>query len=109
TTSTEMCPSGTGTWASPKRRPALCGDTSVDVAIVGVASPGLWTAYYLKAAQPDLRVAVLEAEFAGFGASGRSGGWLGAEPPGELAATRRHTISTPPSDYSARCSQPSTR
>ncbi|MEJ7743053.1 MAG: FAD-binding oxidoreductase [Nocardioidaceae bacterium] len=68
----------------PKRRPALCGDTSVDVAIVGGGLTGLWTAYYLKAAQPDLRVAVLEAEFAGFGASGRNGGWLSAEPPGEL-------------------------
>jgi glycine/D-amino acid oxidase-like deaminating enzyme len=36
----------------------------------------LWTAYYLKQARPDLSVIVLEKEFAGFGASGRNGGWL---------------------------------
>jgi len=68
----------------PGRRPALPGDASVDVAIVGGGMTGLWTAYYLKASQPDLRIAVLEKEFAGFGASGRNGGWLSAEPPGEL-------------------------
>ena len=68
----------------PKRRPALPGSTDVDVAIVGGGYTGLWTAYYLKKAQPDLRIAVLEKEFAGFGASGRNGGWLSAEPPGQL-------------------------
>lgn len=35
-----------------------------------------WTAYYLKEAKPDLKVVVLEREFAGFGASGRNGGNL---------------------------------
>ncbi len=44
--------------------------------IVGAGFTGLWTAYYLKRAAPDLRVVVLEREFAGFGASGRNGGWL---------------------------------
>ena len=68
----------------PTRRPALPGSTDVDVAIVGGGYTGLWTAYYLKKAQPDLRIAVLEKEFAGFGASGRNGGWLSAEPPGQL-------------------------
>ena len=67
----------------PALRPALPGATSVDVAIVGGGLTGLWTAYYLKAAAPDLRIAILEKEFAGFGASGRNGGWLSAEPPGE--------------------------
>ena len=47
-----------------------------DVAIVGGGYTGLWTAYYLKRAQPDLRIVVLEQRFAGFGASGRNGGWL---------------------------------
>lgn len=56
----------------------------MDVAVVGGGYTGLWTAYYLKKAQPDLRIAVLEKEFAGFGASGRNGGWLSAEPPGQL-------------------------
>jgi glycine/D-amino acid oxidase-like deaminating enzyme len=52
---------------------------SADVAIVGAGYTGLWTAYYLKRADPSLNVVVLEAEFVGFGASGRNGGWcLGA-------------------------------
>ncbi len=44
--------------------------------IVGGGFTGLWTAYELKRAQPDLEIVVLEREFAGFGASGRNGGWL---------------------------------
>ena len=67
----------------PARRTALQADTEVDVAIVGGGFTGLWTAYYLKTAQSDLRIAVLEREFAGFGASGRNGGWLSAEMPGQ--------------------------
>jgi glycine/D-amino acid oxidase-like deaminating enzyme len=45
------------------------------VAIVGAGYTGLWTAYYLHRADPGLRLAVVESEFAGFGASGRNGGW----------------------------------
>ncbi|GAA4507033.1 MULTISPECIES: NAD(P)/FAD-dependent oxidoreductase [Nonomuraea] len=63
----------------PARRAPLPGPRVYDVAIVGGGYTGLWTAYYLKKAQPDLRIAVLEKEFAGFGASGRNGGWLSAE------------------------------
>jgi NADPH-dependent 2,4-dienoyl-CoA reductase/sulfur reductase-like enzyme len=63
----------------PDRRAALPGSRSYDVVIVGGGYTGLWTAYYLKKAQPDLRIAILEREFAGFGASGRNGGWLSAE------------------------------
>ncbi|GHB59289.1 FAD-dependent oxidoreductase [Flexivirga endophytica] len=68
----------------PTPRSALQGDRQYDVAIVGAGYTGLWTAYYLKRDQPDLRIAVLEGDFAGFGASGRNGGWLSAEPPGQL-------------------------
>jgi glycine/D-amino acid oxidase-like deaminating enzyme len=60
----------------PAPRPALAGDTTADVAIVGAGYTGLWTAYYLKKARPELNVVVLESRFAGFGASGRNGGWL---------------------------------
>jgi glycine/D-amino acid oxidase-like deaminating enzyme len=60
----------------PVRRAALAGDTTADVCIVGAGYTGLWTAWYLKAAKPDLQVIVVEREFAGFGASGRNGGWL---------------------------------
>ena len=63
-------------------RPALDGDTDVDIAIVGGGFTGLWTAYYLLARDPNLRVAVIEREVCGFGASGRNGGWA----VGELAA-----------------------
>ena len=56
-------------------RPALPGDRQADVAIVGAGFAGLWTAYYLLQADPSLRVVVIEAETAGFGASGRNGGW----------------------------------
>jgi glycine/D-amino acid oxidase-like deaminating enzyme len=58
-----------------ERRAALPGDTSADVAIVGGGYTGLWTAYYLSRTDPSLRVVVLEAEYCGFGASGRNGGW----------------------------------
>jgi glycine/D-amino acid oxidase-like deaminating enzyme len=57
------------------RRPALTGDATADVAIIGAGFTGLWTAWYLKREAPGLRVVVLEKEFAGFGASGRNGGW----------------------------------
>jgi glycine/D-amino acid oxidase-like deaminating enzyme len=55
------------------------------VTIVGAGFTGLWTAYYLLQERPDLSVAIIEKEFAGFGASGRNGGWLSAEPPGNMA------------------------
>ena len=54
----------------PRELPA-----KTDVFIVGAGFTGLWTAYYLKYLQPDLDIAVLEAMTAGFGASGRNGGW----------------------------------
>jgi len=70
-------------------RPALSGDLDVDVAIVGGGYTGLWTAYYLSQADPALRVAVLEAEVCGFGASGRNGGWCSALFPASASAVAR--------------------
>ncbi|CAN5423721.1 FAD-dependent oxidoreductase [soil metagenome] len=67
---------------SPQPRDALPGDRDADVCIVGAGYTGLWTAYYLKRADPSLRITVLEARFAGFGASGRNGGWLSGLAPG---------------------------
>jgi len=58
------------------RRPPLDGDRDADVCIVGAGFTGLWTAYQLKRARPSLEVVVLERDYAGFGASGRNGGWL---------------------------------
>ena len=59
-------------------RTALGGDLAVDVAIVGAGYTGLWTAYYLLQRDPTLRIALLEAQVVGFGASGRNGGWCSA-------------------------------
>lgn len=56
-------------------RPPLDGSISVDVAILGAGFTGLWTAYHLLKRDPSLKVVVVEAEIAGFGASGRNGGW----------------------------------
>jgi glycine/D-amino acid oxidase-like deaminating enzyme len=77
----------------PKPRPSLPGAYDADVCIVGAGFTGLWTAFYLKREQPDLRIVVLEKEFAGFGASGRNGGWLSAQLSGSregYAATHGH-------------------
>lgn len=73
----------------PSPRPSLPGSREYDVCVVGGGFTGLWTAYYLKTARPSLRVAVLEREFAGFGASGRNGGWLTAELAGSPARYAR--------------------
>jgi glycine/D-amino acid oxidase-like deaminating enzyme len=60
----------------PPPRPSLAGPAHADVVIVGAGYTGLWTAYYLKRAQPSLEIVVLERERAGYGASGRNGGWV---------------------------------
>ncbi len=65
-------------------RPSLGTDIEVDVAVVGAGYTGLWTAYHLVAADPSIRVAVIEKEVAGFGASGRNGGWCSALFPASL-------------------------
>lgn len=87
-------------------RPPLPGHTEVDVAIVGGGFTGLWTAYYLVQADPSLRIAVLERDLVGFGASGRNGGWCSAlfavsedrlnqvAGPGAGAAMRRAMVDT---------------
>lgn len=59
-------------------RASLSGDHSADVAIVGAGYTGLWTAYYLAQLAPGARIVILESEVAGFGASGRNGGWCSA-------------------------------
>jgi len=73
----------------PPRRPSLPGPTEADVCIVGGGYTGLWTAYYLAGLRPGLRIVVLEAAFAGYGASGRNGGWVTAELPGSRARYAR--------------------
>jgi glycine/D-amino acid oxidase-like deaminating enzyme len=70
-------------------RPALDRDTEADVVIVGAGLTGLWTAYYLARRDPGLRIVVLEKHIAGFGASGRNGGWCSALFPASTAALER--------------------
>src|SRR4030043_60080 len=54
--------------------PALAGDIEGDVAIIGAGFTGLTSAYFLKEAEPGLRVALLESDVVGFGASGGTRG-----------------------------------
>lgn len=70
-------------------RPGLAGDSAVDVAIIGGGLTGLWTAWYLLERNPRLSIAVLEKEVAGFGASGRNGGWCSALFPRSTASLER--------------------
>lgn len=72
-------------------REPLDGDTTADVVVVGAGLTGLWTAYYLLEADPALDVLVVEQAVAGYGASGRNGGWCSARFPASAAAlARRH-------------------
>jgi glycine/D-amino acid oxidase-like deaminating enzyme len=64
------------------------------VAIVGAGFTGLWTAYYLARADPGLRIAVCESEVAGFGASGRNGGWCSALFPASSSSLERFSDRT---------------
>ncbi|MEM7480922.1 MAG: FAD-binding oxidoreductase [Acidobacteriota bacterium] len=58
----------------PIRR--LSSDLQVDAAIVGAGFTGLAIARRLARRQPDWRIAVLDAQRAGFGASGRCSGFV---------------------------------
>ncbi len=90
-------------------REPLRSDIDVDIAIVGAGFTGLWTAYYLLRAAPDLRLAVLEKEVAGFGASGRNGGWCSALSPYPMGAWRPVSVSPPPGLCDGPCTRPWTR
>ncbi len=64
------------TAAAPPERPALAGDQRADVCVVGAGFTGLSAA--LNLAERGYRVAVLEANRVGWGASGRNGGQIGS-------------------------------
>ena len=80
-------------------RASLEGDIDADVVIVGAGYTGLWTAYYLKRSSPELRIAVVEAETAGFGASGRNGGWVA----GYITGLEKYVAPLPMDDKRACC------
>ena len=61
------------------QNPLGARELDVDVAIIGGGFAGMSSAYYIKRAQPELNVVVLEKEYVGFGPSGRN---FGAVVPG---------------------------
>lgn len=64
-----------------------------DVIIMGAGYTGLWTALAIAESSPSTRILLLEKEIAGFGASGRNGGWVSALFPastGALVAQHGH-------------------
>jgi len=56
--------------------PALSGDQTCDVAIVGAGWTGLAAARQLAALQPDAKILLLDAGRIGYGAAGRNSGFL---------------------------------
>ena len=61
-----------------RRAPALEGEHTVDLAIVGAGFTGLWAAVQALEDMPGREVVVLEGERVAFGASGRNGGFCEA-------------------------------
>ena len=76
-----------GEWLTP--RPAMQRSEETDVAILGAGYTGLWTAYYLLSNNPGLKVTIVEREIAGYGASGRNGGWCSPRFPVSAAEMTR--------------------
>ena len=71
-------------------RPPLDSSREADVCFVGAGYTGLWTALELLRADPTRSVVLLEAQIAGYGASGRNGGAVIAQLNGSRAYwTRR--------------------
>lgn len=70
--------------------PSEIDGLTCDVAIVGAGFTGLWTAFYLLTSEPTLDVVILESHRAGFGASGRNGGWCSPLLPMSLAKIARN-------------------
>ena len=67
-------------WVSRGREPVsepLRGEREADLAIIGGGVTGLSTAIHVLLRSPGLKVVLIEAEYAGYGATGRSGGVLG--------------------------------
>lgn len=62
------------TRAPRQPEPALRGNKTCDVAIVGAGFTGLWTAHFLKQLDPKLEIAIVEQNICGYGASGRNAG-----------------------------------
>jgi glycine/D-amino acid oxidase-like deaminating enzyme len=64
-------------WLDEEYKPnePVTSNREVDVAIIGGGFTGLSAAYFLKKEDPTLKIALLEKEVIGYGASGRNGGF----------------------------------
>ncbi len=63
---------------APAPAPPLQGPITADLTVIGGGFTGLWAAVQALEERPGLRVAVLESERCGFGASSRNGGFCDA-------------------------------
>jgi glycine/D-amino acid oxidase-like deaminating enzyme len=61
--------------------PTITENLNCDVAIIGGGFSGLWSAFHLHQAKPELKIALFESQHIGYGASGRNGGWISADYP----------------------------
>jgi len=55
--------------------PALAGERSADVVVVGGGYTGMWAAWHVKQLEPEAEIVLLEADRCGHGPSGRNGGF----------------------------------
>ncbi|MEV7780489.1 FAD-dependent oxidoreductase [Kitasatospora sp. NPDC088351] len=62
----------------PEALPALVGDATCDLLVVGGGYSGLWTALIAKERDPSLDVVLVEGNEVGWAASGRNGGFCAA-------------------------------
>ena len=79
----------TGSDTPPRARPALDGDITADICIVGGGYSGLWLAYHLSSILPQASIVIVEKHRVGYGGSGRNAGWLSALVPGNRKAFSR--------------------
>ena len=70
-------------WLEADQSPVSSASMSsnYDVAVIGGGFSGLWCTFHLKKLDPSLKIAIFEAKYLGFGASGRNGGWASSEYP----------------------------
>jgi glycine/D-amino acid oxidase-like deaminating enzyme len=76
----------------PAPRPALSGNVDADVVVIGGGYTGMWAAWFACELEPDVRVALLEAELCGTGPSGRNGGFAESMWPSAHALRERFGI-----------------
>lgn len=91
-------------------QPPLEGEVDLDVAVIGGGFVGMATAIHLMRKDPSVRVGVLEARTAGYGASGRNGSFamtvvgLGF---GVIAALRGKSFARRAHNYMEQAIEPS--